>query len=165
MKRSASPIKICPESKISAGSLDKASEQCPLDIVRHGVDQSRCILGHFYMIWRKENRIEGIASVHSSSQEVHRFQIHFNTSEDSLTSLSLAPQDEFRLSLHGAEVEKLPQIPKLSTLPLKLVYKNGVHIEWKSRGSEHVRMVNTWPCTLFSMAILPYQLRISSGRS
>jgi len=161
MKRSSSPdspetkrIKICPESKPTITSLDHAPEQCPLDIVRHGVDQAGCILGTFVMMWRREREIDGIASVRSSTQETHKFHILFNTSEDSLTALTLSPKDEFRLSLYGAEMEKLSQIPKISTLPFKLVYTKGVHIEWKPRGSEQMGRVNTWLCTLLFIALL-----------
>ncbi|KAF8798202.1 hypothetical protein BYT27DRAFT_7124344 [Phlegmacium glaucopus] len=161
MKRSASPdspeakrIKICPESSPTATSLDHAPEQCALNIARHGVNQAGCILGSFVMIWCREKEIDCIVAVRSSTQETHRFHILFNTSEESLTTLTLSPKDEFRLSLYGAEIEKFPQIPKLSTLPLRLVYKKGVHIEWKPPGSEQMRKVNTWLCTLFSIALL-----------
>lgn len=149
MKRGASP-----ETNPTATSLDHAVEQCPLDIFQHGADQNGCILGSIFMVWRTENEIETIVTVRSSSQETHKFYILFKTDEDSLTSLTLAPHDEFRLSLYGVELEKLPQIPKLSTLALKLAYTKGVHIEWKSRGSEEVRIVNTWLRALFSLALL-----------
>jgi hypothetical protein len=46
-------------------------------------------------------------------QPVQRFEILFKTSNDSLSTLTLAPHDEFRLSLYGAELEKLPQIPEI----------------------------------------------------
>lgn len=159
MKRSVSSdssetkrAKICPGS--SPTSLDHAPEQSPLDILRHGVDQAGCILGSFLMMWNHEKEIGGIASIRSSSQEIHKFQIFFNTSEDSLTALNLLPHDEFRLSLYGAEMEKLAQVPKISTLALKLVYRQGVHIEWKPRGSDQMKSVNTWLCTLFFIAML-----------
>lgn len=154
MKRtvsSDSPETLFPEATAPT-SLDHAVEQCPLDIARHGVDQTKCILGSIFMIWLKENEdeIESVVSVSSSSQVAHRFRIFFKTSEDLLT---LAPHDEFRLSLYGAELKNFPQIPKLSTLSLGLIYTKGVHMEWKSRGSEQVRKTNTWLCGLFFTAL------------
>lgn len=130
-------------------NLDNAVEQCPLDIVRHGVNQNGCILGTFSVIRPKGNGLEVIASVRSASQEVHKFQILFEASEISLATLTLAPHDDFRLSLYGAELEKLAQIPKFSTLSLRLVYTKGVNIEWKRRGSEQSNRLNTWLCMLF----------------
>lgn len=137
-----------PESNPTATSrnLDDAVEQCPLDIFRHGVNQTGCILGTIFMAWPGENEIKVIATLRSSSQEVHRIEILFKTP---LSTLTLGPHDEFRLSLYGAELEKLPQIPKMSTLAFKLVYTKGVHIEWKPRGSEQMCRLNTWICTLF----------------
>ena len=135
-------------------NLDDAVEQCPLDIYRHGVDQTRCILGTILMTWPEDNAIKVIAKVCSSPQEVQRFEILFKTSNNSLSTLKLELYDEFRLSLYGAELEKLPQIPKFSTLALRLVYTKGVHIEWKPRGSEKMCRLNTWICTLFLCALL-----------
>ena len=141
------------KSNLTATShnLDDADEQCPLDIKRYGVDQTRCILGTILMAWLKENdnEIKVIAGVRSSKKDLQRFEILFKTSNNSLSALTLAPHDEFRLSLYGAELEKLPQIPKISTLPFKLVYTKGVLIEWKSQGSEQMCRLNTWICTLF----------------
>lgn len=137
-------------------NLDDAVEQCPLDIFRHGVNQTGCILGTIFMTWPRENEnnIKVIANVRSSTQEVQRFEILFKTSSDSLSTLTLAPHDEFRLSLYGAELEKLPQIPKISTLAFKLVYTRGVLIEWKPRGSEQMCKLNTWICTLLFSLLL-----------
>ena len=134
-------------------NLDDAVEQCPLDIYLHGVDQTGCILGTILLTWPEDNAIKVIATVRSSPQEVQKFEILFKTSNNSLSTLKLAPYDEFRLSLYGAELEKLPQIPRLSTLAFRLVYTKGVHIEWKPRGSEQTCRLNTWICTLFSLLL------------
>jgi hypothetical protein len=134
-------------------NLDDAVKQCPLDILRHGVDQTGCISGTIFMTWPEENAIKVIVNVHSSTQEAHRFEILFKTSRDSLSTLKLAPHDEFRLSLYGAELEKLAQIPKISTLNLRLVYTKGVHIEWQPRGSEKMCRLNTWICALFCFSV------------
>ena len=131
-------------------NLDDAAEQCPLDINRRGVDQTRCILGTIFMTWPKENEMKVIVSVRASNQNVQKFEIFFKTSNNgSLSTLTLSPHDEFRLSLYGAELVKLAQIPKISTLAFKLVYSKGVLIEWKPRGSEEMCKLNTWLCTLF----------------
>ena len=148
-----------PEFNPTSLNLDDAAEQCPLDINRHGVDQTRCILGTILMTWPKENEIKVIANVRASNKETQRFEILFKTSiNDSLSTLTLSPHDEFRLSLYGAELEKLPLIPKISTLPFKLVYTKGVLIEWKPRGSEEMSKLNTWICMLsrFSVLLLSY---------
>ena len=146
------------ESNPTAASLnlDDAVNQCPLDILRHGVDQTGSIFGTIFMTWPEENGpgTKVIAKVRSSTQEVHRFEILFKTSQDSLSALTLAPYDEFRLSLYGAELERLANIPKISTLNLKLVYTKGVHIEWKSQGSEKMCTLNTWICTLFFLYLI-----------
>ena len=144
-------------------NLDDAVEQCPLDIKRHGVDQTRCILGTVFMTWLKENEnddIKVIVSVRSSNQTVERFEILFKSSNsDWLSTLTLAPHDEFRLSLYGAELEKLAQIPKICSLAFKLVYSKGVLIEWRSRGSEQVCTLNTWICTfVFSVTFFYFHL-------
>ena len=136
-------------------SLDDAAEQCPLDINRHGVDQTRCILGTIFMTWPKENQMTVIASVRASNKEIQRFEILFKTSiNDSLSTLTLSPHDEFRLSLYGAELEKLARIPKICSLAFKLVYTKGVLIEWKPRGSEEMCKLNTWICTLFHFSVV-----------
>ena len=129
-------------------NLDDAVEQCPLDIKRHGVDQTRCILGTIFMAWSEENEIKVIVNVRASNKEIQRFEILFKTSKKT-SSLTLAPHDEFRLSLYGAELEKLAQIPKICSLGFKLVYTKGILIEWKPRGSEEMCKLNTWICTLF----------------
>ena len=144
-------MKSNPNATSHNHDLDSAFEQCPLDINRQGVDQNRCILGTIFMTWPEENEIKVIVNVHSSTREVQRFEIFFKTSKGSLSALtSLAAHDEFRLSLYGAELEKLPQIPKMSTLPFKLIFTKGVNIEWKSRGSEQMRRLNTWISTFVS---------------
>ena len=146
-----------PEFNPTSLNLDDAAEQCPLDINRHGVDQTRCILGTILMTWPKENEIKVIVNVRASNKETQRFEILFKTSiNDSLSTLTLSPHDEFRLSLYGAELEKLAQIPKISTLAFRLVYTKGVLIEWKPRGSEEMCKLNTWICTLscFSVTFL-----------
>lgn len=140
------------ESNSTSLNLDDAVEQCPLDIKRHGVDEARCILGTIYMTWPKESEIKVIVKVRASNKELQKFEIYFRTS--SLSSLTLAPDDEFRLSLYGAELEELAQIPKISTLPINLVYTKGVLIEWKPRGSEEMYKLNTWICTSFRFFVV-----------
>jgi phage terminase large subunit-like protein len=138
-----------PESNPTSLNLDGAAEQCPLDIYLHGVDQTRCILGTILMTYSKENEITVVVNVRSSNQGIEKFEILFKTSNNvSSSTLTLVPHDEFRLSLYGAELEKLAQIPKISTLAFRLVYTEGVLIEWKHRGSEEMFKLNTWICTL-----------------
>ena len=154
-------MKSNPNATSHNHNLDDAFEQCPLEIKRQGVDHTRCILGTIFMAWPEENEIKIIVNVHSSTREVQRFEIIFKTSNGSLSALTFAPHDEFRLSLYGAELEKLPQIPKISTLPFKLIYTKGVNIEWKPRGSEQVRRLNTWICTLFRFSVTFFLLSLS----
>lgn len=156
-----------PEPNPTSLNLNQGVEQCPLDMIRHGVDQTGCILGTVHVIRPQENGIQVIACVRSSSQEVHRFQILFKTNEDYLAALTMEPLDEFRLSLYGAELEKLAQIPRFSTLSMRLVYTKGVHIEWKSRSSGQSSRLNTWLCTLLR-CLLYFILSIvalNSGRN
>ncbi|KAF8163505.1 hypothetical protein B0H34DRAFT_695665 [Crassisporium funariophilum] len=133
----------------SGSTLDHLVEQSPRDILEHGVNEDACIAGNFFMAWphsagKKRQTIVRIASGYQQQPEA--FQIIFDlTQEDLLDRLDFAAHDEFRISLRGAELEKLAKMPQICSLPMKLVYKRGIHVEWKHKGSDQERkMVNSW---------------------
>ncbi|KAF8969864.1 hypothetical protein BDZ97DRAFT_1793052 [Flammula alnicola] len=138
-----------PHSVADVRALDEIPEQSPNDILQRGVDHERCVAGRFKMAWPLTGKkIETIANISSSSTLEHKqcsFRIFFELSDKYLQMLDLSPHDEFRLSLRGAEVQKLSQIPKLSSLPMQLVFSKGVHIQWKHQGPGMERkMLSTW---------------------
>lgn len=129
--------------------LQNVLEQSPRDIYQRGVDERMCISGKFTMSWIDHAKIEALVTVSLSTPEEHSFRIFFELDEEFTRMLDFAPNDEFRLSLRGAEVQKLPNIPKLSSLPLQLVFSKGVHIQWQRQGHNELRrQLSTWSCTL-----------------
>lgn len=128
--------------------LKDMPEQSPNDIYQNGVDEDRCISGRIKMAWplREKKKIEVLAVVQSSpsANNPHLFKIFFELGESYNEILHLSPSDDFRLSLKGAKVDKLAHPPKLSSLPIQLVFSEGVHIQWNHRGEW--KNLNTWPC-------------------
>ncbi|KJA18611.1 hypothetical protein HYPSUDRAFT_89942 [Hypholoma sublateritium FD-334 SS-4] len=133
----------------SSLNLEDLLEQSPKDIFQQGASEERCISGRFKMSWNQpNNKIEVLASVSPSNlkgRDDHTFKICFQSDAEYIKMLDFAPNDEFRLSLKGVEVKKLPDIPKLSTLPMHLVFSKGLHISWKRQGPNEARKtINTW---------------------
>ncbi|KAF8201570.1 hypothetical protein BJ912DRAFT_506644 [Pholiota molesta] len=127
--------------------LNDRPEQSPNDIYQNGVDEERCISGRIKMVWplRERKKIEILAVVQSSpsGNNPYLFKIFFELGENYNEILHFSPSDDFRLSLKGAKVDKLAHPPKLSSLPMQLVFSEGVHIQWNHRGEW--KNLNTWP--------------------
>lgn len=135
----------------SSLNLEDLLEQSPKDIFQQGASEQRCISGRFKMSWNlPNNKIEVLASVSPPNligRDEHTFHIFFQSDAEYIKMLDFAPNDEFRLSLKGVEVKKLSNIPKLSTLPMQLVFSKGLHIAWKRQGPNEARKtINTWSC-------------------
>lgn len=136
---------------MAAFMLDQATEQSPEDIFHNGPDEKKCVAGRFLMSWPPERKKkETIATISSSStaeNASHTFQIFFELTEECLARLQISANDKFRLSLKGAVMEKLPQAPKPCSLSMQLTFSDGVHIQWKSQGSNtEMKTLNTWSC-------------------
>jgi len=134
--------------------LDQVAEQSPEDILRNGPDEKKCVAGRFLMTWPPTGRrIKTIATISSSSTPdnvAYTFRIFFQLTEEFLARLQMSADDEFRLSLKGAVMQKLPQIPKLSSLAMELTFSDGVHIQWKNQGpNAEIKALNTWSCMFF----------------
>ncbi len=132
-------------------NLEDLCEQSPKDIFQQGASEQRCISGRIKMSWNHpDNRIEVLASVSPPNligRDEHAFKIYFQSNAEYVKMLDFAPNDEFRLSLKGVVVEKLQNIPKLSTLPMQLLFSKGLHIAWKRQGPNEARKtINTWLC-------------------
>lgn len=132
--------------------LSRLPEQSPDDICKNGVDESKCIAGCFKVLLSTSNTIiETLVTVQSSTG-AQSFRVFFRLEKALLRKLDrISPQDTFRLSLRGCSMEKLQQIPKLSTLPMQLTYSRGLYIEWNHRGSNEPETINTWPGFYFDV--------------
>lgn len=132
--------------------LSRVPEQTPEDICKNGIDESRCIAGFFKVLHPSNNPIMETLVGIQSGKGVQSFRVFFQLDKTLLRKLDqISPQDTFRLSLRGCTMEKLPQIPKLSSLPMQLIYSRGIHIEWNHRGSNEKETINTWPGSYFNL--------------
>lgn len=136
---------------IASFMLHQAAEQSPEDILHNGPDENKCIAGRLLMAWplmgKKKEIIATISSSSKPENADHTFQIFFELTEQCLARLQMSAHDEFRLSLKGAVMKKLPKIPKLSSLPMELTFSDGVHIQWKNQGpNTEIKTLNTWSC-------------------
>jgi hypothetical protein len=114
--------------------------QSPIDICRNGVDETKCIEGIIKGIWDGDDShsLEVLVAIRE-----HKFQVCFQLHEHLDALRDLHPRDNFRLFLRGAEVKKLKNIPKLSTVPLRLIFSDGVNL-LRKRPDGSIQNLNTW---------------------
>ncbi|KDR73539.1 hypothetical protein GALMADRAFT_616871 [Galerina marginata CBS 339.88] len=165
MKRAASPSSnLTKRSKhfdaVEPDILGQVPEQCPTDILEHGVDQAKCIAGKFKMTLPQTGKIEAVVTVHSTTPsgiKGQSFQVFFNLSSSYLAMLDFSPLDEFRLSLKGAELRKVPRVSNTCTLPIQLIFSEHIHISWKKHGPGlKQKVLNTW---LSSLSVLLHRFK------
>lgn len=119
--------------------------QSPIDILRNGVDETKCIEGIVKGIWDGDDNhsLEVLVAIRE-----HKFQVCLQL-HDHLDALrDLHTRDNFRLSLRGAEVKKFRNIPKLSTVALRLIFSEGVDLRWK-RPDGNIQNLNTWKGSVY----------------
>jgi len=131
------------------GPLDDVPEQSPYDIYNKGVDESKCIAGRCKLVWDLKTALKKVEALVlvlppvGTGQPDGVFKVSFELDDEALAALNISPSDEFRLSLRGAKLEKLRNIEKLCSLSMRLVFSQGVHVQWKRPG-QTLLTLNTW---------------------
>jgi len=152
MKRSSSPGSSSEKkrAKLYDASLGLMEEQTITDMVQHGPDSSRCITGKFKLTWALlpgARKLSTIATVQSDSREAI-FPIDFEIALEDLSTLKFSPTQEFTLSLKGAKLQRVQQNPKPCNEEFKLIYSEGVEVQWGHSGSTAPKQyLNTWTGT------------------
>ncbi|PPQ67468.1 hypothetical protein CVT24_011525 [Panaeolus cyanescens] len=116
------------------------------------VDESKCVVGRVKMWWpatqASKNKARAIVELIDGTI-TRKVQLKLaSENEEHLKSLTIRLDDRFRLSLRGAQIGILKQIPKLCTHPYVLEFANGFNIEWthvSSDGTEDSFGVSCWP--------------------
>ena len=173
-KRSAVPLpgeaskrpKLSPEDPSTP--LDYLPSQDPADFKRHGLRPDHCVAGTFSVVQPLENgAIDTIAKVLPSPHEAHvRFPVIFQLPSYLLEDCQFQPGDQFRVSLRGAALRKVPHARKTCTYPIELWFKEGIHIRWTSQGKEVYREINTWKSgSRITFCIWPLLISLQAKRN
>ncbi|KAF9036644.1 hypothetical protein BJ165DRAFT_1504863 [Panaeolus papilionaceus] len=114
-------------------------------------DESKCVVGRVKMWWpateASKNKARAIVELGEGSN-TRKIQLKLGSKhEEHLQLLTIRLHDHFRLSLRGAQLTTMKQIPKLCTHPFCLEIMNGFNIEWVHQnddGTEDGFGVNCW---------------------
>ncbi|KAG6854697.1 hypothetical protein C0991_002408 [Blastosporella zonata] len=146
MKRVASDDIHPPKStKLHRSDVfDTQPERNPNDILDNGLeDDSGYIVCKCFMTWRPTTKHKAIIESTGFGSRL-RFDVEFAGScAEFFSDIELKAQDEFLLALRSAQVEKSAKPSRLCTIPLKLVYEEGVTIKFTKRQGP-CTIVDTW---------------------
>lgn len=134
----------------SPPALYDVLEQSPTDMYENGVDEARCIAGTVEMTWDKVDKSPFHILVVIRE---HKFQVFFQLHNEYLEVLqALQPRDKFWLSLRGAKLRKLKASKDPCTLPLYLLFSDGVELHWK-QSDGRMQNLNTWIGNFYQTSI------------
>ncbi|KAF5381117.1 hypothetical protein D9615_004129 [Tricholomella constricta] len=148
MKRAA-PAHEYPSKQIKLSEhplFEKPSpERDPNTILEHGLSDNPgyipCIC---FMTWRPTKKHRAIVETTGTALPKCRFEVEFTGAcTEFFHEIELKARDEFLLSLRGARIVKLEKCSLPCSLPMKLIYEEGVVIKFlKRRGP--CQTVDTW---------------------
>ncbi|KAG6814588.1 hypothetical protein H0H92_000117 [Tricholoma furcatifolium] len=122
---------------------DPQLERLPTDILANGLeDDSGYLSCKCLMAWPPNEKQQAILETIGSTSPI-RFDVKFSGAcSNFFPEIQLKPQDEFLLALKSAHIEQgNPSRP--CTIPLKLVYEEGVVIKFSKRQGP-CALVDTW---------------------
>jgi hypothetical protein len=153
MKRATSPQGPSPKRPKPDLHLDEDSyfnsHRTATYLLQNGVDDTGYLSGKFFMTWKPvRNILRTILEVpEGESSRRHRFEVEFTgVCADFFNKLDFKPQDDVRLALKGARLEKIVHPSRSCNLPVKLRYTEGVIASFGKRRADAAQMVNTWEC-------------------
>lgn len=124
--------------------FEDSQQRTPGDILDSGLeDDSGYISCKCFMTWRPTTKHKAILETTESTPRF-RFDVEFaGVCVDFFPEIELKAQDEFLLALKSAQIEKSNKQSRLCTIPLKLVYEEGVIIKFLKRQGP-CRIIDTW---------------------
>ncbi|KAG6884136.1 hypothetical protein C0993_001045 [Termitomyces sp. T159_Od127] len=145
MKRAISAeVSPAKRIKLSHDIFEDSQQRNPLEILESGLeDDSGYISCKCFMTWRPTTKHKAILET-TEFRPPFRFDVEFaGACIDFFPEIELKAQDQFLLALKSAQVEKSSKQSRLCTIPLKLVYEEGVIIKFLKRQGP-CRIVDTW---------------------
>ena len=153
MGRSSKRIKL--DDAQEAVFDDPALQRRASDVFNSGSAGNGFLSGRVFMAWAPTPamKLNFIMETEEASdygaKNIHKFSVVFaGACSDFFSDLTLHARDEIALSLKGARVEKTDRPLRSCTLPMNLVYENGVIIMFKKcvSVSDSGKITNTWKC-------------------
>ncbi|KAG6862080.1 hypothetical protein C0995_007210 [Termitomyces sp. Mi166 len=145
MKRVVS-VELSPAKRIKLHHdiFEDSQQRNPRDILDGGLeDDGGYISCKCFMTWRPTTKHKAILET-TGSMPHFRFDVEFaGACVDFFPEIELKAQDEFLLALKSAQIEKNDKQSRLCTIPLKLVYEEGVILKFLKRQGPS-RVVDTW---------------------
>ncbi|KAH0583660.1 hypothetical protein H2248_009273 [Termitomyces sp. 'cryptogamus'] len=145
MKRLASPgASPAKKIKLYHDLFEDSQQRSPKDILDSGLeDDSGYISCKCFMTWRPTTKHRAILETIGSAPRF-RFDVEFSGAcVEFFPEIELKAQDELLLALKSAQLEGNNKQSRLCTIPLKLVYEEGVIIKFLKRQGP-CRVVDTW---------------------
>jgi hypothetical protein len=115
-------------------------EKNALDILQHGTDGTGYISVKAHMLWPPE---KVRMNIETTTSVKYRFDIHLSNKCVAFHKLlDIVPEDTFQISLRGVKVEKISESSAQGSLPMKLIYNEGVVIKWIKRSQPNMKDQN-----------------------